>query len=145
MKKYYGPLINLYALLLVYCMFFGFGREAIGYHEPQIHMFATINRYFTGNYDFLKIYHNIFDNIFVFMPFGFLGLLYPSLKSFPKLIVTFVIGISFVEFLQWFSQLGFADIDDVLLNTTGVIIGYIAFMVLEKQYQITSSPKFAVA
>lgn len=106
-------------------MFFGFGREPIGYHEPRLYSFDTINRFIYGDYDFFTIYHNLIDNILVFIPYGFLGWLYPSLQSYPKLLISFIGGISLIEFLQWFSQLGFADVDDILLNTTGMTIGFI--------------------
>lgn len=76
-------------------------------------------------------------NIVAFIPMGvFVGLLLCK----PSLIK--VVGISFlivivIEAVQFFAFLGIADIDDVILNLTGSIIGYTALKLgtVYKTYQ----------
>ena len=60
----------------------------------------------------------------MFMPFGFLGIVFPKLNNLKALIINFLSAIILVESLQYFTRLGVFDIDDVILNTFGVAIGF---------------------
>lgn len=60
----------------------------------------------------------------MFIPFGFLGIVFEKLESFKRLIINFLSVIIMVEGLQYFSRLGVFDIDDVILNTIGMAIGF---------------------
>lgn len=80
---------------------------------------------------------NIFGNILMFGP---LGLLLPLLwKYFRKFSKTVLFGflVSFtIEFSQLFLARG-TDIDDLILNTIGTMLGYLTFVVFHKLF-----PKF---
>ena len=67
---------------------------------------------------------NIFGNILIFVPFGFLGIVFPKLNQFWSLILDFLFAIIILESFQYFTRLGVFDIDDVILNTVGVAIGF---------------------
>lgn len=71
------------------------------------------------------ILHNTVGNILIFVP---LGVLLPILsKKYSTFSKVFVSGfkITFtIEILQFFLQIGQFDIDDIILNTLGTIIGY---------------------
>lgn len=67
---------------------------------------------------------NIFGNILIFVPFGFLGIVFPKLNQFSILILDFLFAIIILESFQYFTRLGVFDIDDVILNTVGVAIGF---------------------
>jgi len=73
--------------------------------------------------------YNIFGNILLYIPFG---ILYPLSKFRPKnpflLVILVMVLSSLFEILQYFSRKGSFDIDDILLNTIGVVIGYIIFL-----------------
>lgn len=58
------------------------------------------------------------------MPFGFLGIVFPKLLNFKALIINFLFAIIIIESLQYFTRLGVFDIDDIILNTIGVAIGF---------------------
>ncbi|APF28907.1 vanZ like family protein [Clostridium sporogenes] len=77
---------------------------------------------------------NILGNILMFGP---LGLLLPLLwKSFRKFSKTVLFGfvVSFtIEFSQLFLARG-TDIDDLILNTIGTMLGYLAFVILCKLF-----------
>ncbi|GGG56872.1 hypothetical protein GCM10007332_18190 [Epilithonimonas arachidiradicis] len=66
-------------------------------------------------------------NIILFIPYGFLGILYPKFNQFKWLLLVFFITINIIEFSQYYFKRGFADIDDVILNTLGLTIGYIIY------------------
>ncbi|MFV3011587.1 VanZ family protein [Clostridium botulinum] len=90
-----------------------------------------------GNEVMLYLGANIFGNILMFGP---LGLLLPLLwKHFRKFSKTVLFGfiVSFtIESSQLFLARG-TDIDDLILNTIGTMLGYLAFVILRKLF-----PKF---
>jgi glycopeptide antibiotics resistance protein len=74
---------------------------------------------------------NLVGNIIGFVPFGFI---LPMLSDkFRKLIVvmlaTFYLSLAY-EGLQFLTGFGSFDVDDLILNTLGGILGYAAFKIL---------------
>lgn len=67
---------------------------------------------------------NLIGNIVVFIPFG---LLLPMInKQFQKkikLMLVFIFGISILEISQLIFRVGSFDIDDIILNSIGVLLG----------------------
>jgi glycopeptide antibiotics resistance protein len=70
---------------------------------------------------------NILANTVCFMPFGFLV---PLITKKPcGFFLTAFFGLLFsglIESAQYFFKIGVFDVDDIILNTAGVILGYIA-------------------
>lgn len=128
MKKYFAILITTYTLLLLYMMFYGSGREASEIGYIQIKPFHTIHLFFSDTHisskDFII---NIIGNIFVFSPFGWLGLVVKKFNSILPITLFFIVAITTIEITQYYSGRGVADIDDVLLNTLGMSIGFVLF------------------
>ncbi|EPY2274416.1 VanZ family protein [Clostridium sporogenes] len=87
-----------------------------------------------GNEVMLYLGANILGNILMFGP---LGLLLPLLwKCFRKFSKTVLFGflVSFaIEFSQLFLARG-TDIDDLILNTIGIMLGYLAFVIFQKLF-----------
>ena len=68
---------------------------------------------------------NILGNIVMFVPLGaFLPILWPKLQKAWKAIPAGFLMITGVEICQLFTLRGRCDIDDVLLNMLGIILGY---------------------
>ena len=109
-------------------MFFGSGRESSDVSYLQMQPFITIEKFFNdakvAREDFLV---NILGNIFVFSPFGWLGLCLKKFNNFIPATVYFLIIITTIETIQYISGRGVADIDDVFLNTIGMLIGFFIF------------------
>lgn len=86
--------------------------------------FKTIRMYIEY-YERLNSFENLFGNIFIFVPFGFL--LPYAFERFRNgglvLIVTFVL-VSCIELFQLFSAFGAFDVDDFMLNCFGSLLGY---------------------
>jgi glycopeptide antibiotics resistance protein len=78
-------------------------------------------------------YDNIGGNIIGFMPLGILlPALFFSLKSIWRVaLVSFCISLVF-ETTQLLTGLGSFDVDDIILNTAGGILGYIVYLALKK-------------
>ena len=128
--KYYPPFINVYTVWMLYLLFFAsFRYSETMLFEIKAIPFQTIEDYSLNiiNYSKIDFFKNIFGNIFLFSPYGFLGILYPKLKKFGWLILTFFMIINIIEFSQFYFKRGFADVDDIILNTTGVVIGYVIY------------------
>lgn len=124
LKKIYQLLIPFYTLFLLYLMFFGSGRSQYDINIVRlIPMFSTAG-FVKETILWKTIIINIFGNILMFVPFGFLGIVFPKLNNFWILIFDFLFAIIIVESLQYFTRLGVFDIDDVILNTIGVAIGF---------------------
>lgn len=95
--------------------------------------FKTILDYLTGTNDFygnanmtIRIV-NLLGNICLFVPFGFL---FPIIfERFSKVHITLFFGILlslFIETMQFFIERS-SDIDDIILNCIGVILGYMCY------------------
>ncbi|MRT18404.1 VanZ family protein, partial [Vitellibacter sp. q18] len=72
-------------------------------------------------------------NILLFVPLGFLCPLIS--KTFERLRNTFLIGFGlslFIETIQLFTLHRATDIDDLLTNVIGTIIGYFCFKLIAK-------------
>lgn len=88
--------------------------------------FDTIAHYWrVGGWEMVK---NLLGNVVVFMPLGFLlPSLHGELRSV-TLVTTFALCVSLlIELLQYLSGQRVADVDDLLLNTLGGFLGYVAF------------------
>ena len=110
-------------------MFYGCGRHP-EYGFLQLNPLQSITYFLRYNSFFSETFMvNIVGNILVFIPFGGLGLLIRKLNKLPLLFCLFLCGISVIELLQYYTARGTADIDDVFLNTFGMLIGYVALQV----------------
>lgn len=87
--------------------------------------FETISKFFSTDVSFYDFFINIICNIFLFVPFGFLGLIFKSFNSIKIILPFFIFAIMVMEFLQTITGRGYGEIDDVILNTTGMLIGFI--------------------
>ena len=75
---------------------------------------------------------NLAGNVFLFSPIGFfLPMIWKHWQSFRKILCVGLGTTCLIEFMQFFIGRS-SDIDDVLLNTIGVLIGYWAFVLLKR-------------
>ena len=76
----------------------------------------------------LQVQQRLASNVLAFVPFGlFLPLLVKRMRAPGKILL---LGFEFsllVEIVQLFSKVGSFDVDDILLNTLGVVLGYAGF------------------
>ncbi len=102
--------------------------------------FYTIKNYinvilhYPDSYYYEHCIINLIGNIVMFIPAGFLlpRIFDPVRKFFHFLPVVFI-GILFVELLQLFAMVGSFDIDDIILNLSGMIVGYLIFLCTVKK------------
>lgn len=71
---------------------------------------------------------NILGNIIPFVPFGyFLPLIYKKINSPQRLFSVALLFILFIEIFQFITRLGIFDVDDIILNMFGILIGYFLY------------------
>ena len=69
---------------------------------------------------------NLAGNVLMFIPFGFfLPVIWRKQNKLFACISTAVLCIVAVETLQYFTNLGSCDIDDLILNLLGVLMGWL--------------------
>ena len=69
---------------------------------------------------------NLVGNVVMFIPLGFcIPRIFPPFQGFFKTFLACLILVLAVEMIQYFTMLGTCDIDDLILNMAGVIIGWL--------------------
>ena len=75
---------------------------------------------------------NLLGNIMIFVPYGFfISMAGKSMGFFKILFFSMALSLG-VETIQLFTRVGSFDVDDILLNTIGGVLGYILFVVCSR-------------
>lgn len=131
-------LFVLYLILLAYFLFFSehYGRTiSSGEYRYNLTLFKEVKRFIEyrdviGPEAFIV---NIFGNVLAFAPFGFvLPIISPDNR---KLLNITLLSLEFsltIELLQLIFKVGIFDVDDLLMNTIGGIIGGLCFFLARK-------------
>ena len=124
----------LYIGFLIYFLFLSdwYGREGVmDEYRYNLELFKEIRRFivYREQLGAFAVFSNLFGNILIFVPFGFFIAMASSSRSFFKALFN-SLGLSLcVEILQLVTRVGSFDVDDILLNTIGGMLGYIVFMI----------------
>ena len=109
-------------------------RERIS-SSVNIVPFDTINSYLrayeNGTISRTVVYANLIGNILLFFP---MGVMLPHYMKKPRIfpfIFLILIMTILVEAVQLITGLGSLDIDDVILNLSGAVIGYLTWSIHE--------------
>ncbi len=75
------------------------------------------------------MFTNLFGNVLIFVPFGFFLPMASRYRSFfGTMFYSFGLSLC-VEVFQLVTKVGSFDVDDLLLNTIGGVLGYISFVI----------------
>lgn len=132
-------LFYIYILLLSYFLFFSerYGRDLVT-QQYNLKLFKEIKRFINyreqiGLEGFIV---NIFGNVIAFMPYGFL---LPILKrTYRKFFTIAILSLLFslvIESAQLLLKVGVFDVDDILMNSLGGILGYLMFLIVHTIYK----------
>lgn len=132
-------LFYIYILSLSYFLFFSerYGRDIVT-ENVNLKLFKEIKRFikYREYIGFEGFVVNIFGNIFAFAPFGFfLPLLNSRYRKFHIIALLSIIFSLIVETSQLLLKVGVFDVDDILLNSIGGILGYIGFRIMYSVYK----------
>lgn len=126
-------LFILYIFFLVYFLFLSdwYGREGVmeDYHYNLV-LFREIKRFnlYRNQLGTFAVFSNLFGNILIFMPYGYFLTMAGKRKSFFRTLF-YSMGLSLgVEVMQLLTKVGSFDVDDILLNTVGGVLGFLIYM-----------------
>ena len=122
----------IYILFLLYFLIFSdwYGRDVVmeDYHY-NLRLFREIKRFWSFR-EQLGVWSlvNLVGNVVIFIPFGFFEPIASRQRSFFGTVFDGLLVSMLVEMFQLISKVGRFDVDDLLLNTFGVLIGYLIFI-----------------
>jgi glycopeptide antibiotics resistance protein len=117
-------------LILMGSMKFRFGGVHGG--APNFLPFSTILPYLLGRNGAVIGGINILGNILLLVPVGFLFPFVYRKMTWNKCLVAAISAGLIIELMQAGLRIGIFDVDDVILNGLGVIIGYWIFAMVTK-------------
>lgn len=126
-KEFFALLFMIYILILFY---------VVTYQDPISSYIGTYNlmpfkemfRYHIGTPLFYK---NIIGNLIIFMPFGLFVSSYLKTKKFSIILILAIISSLTIEFAQRLIIGRVFDVDDIILNVVGSIIGYLVYLLFD--------------
>ncbi|MVN77246.1 hypothetical protein GO988_13000 [Hymenobacter sp. HMF4947] len=134
MKALKVTLFSVYSLLVAYIVFFARRRHGIVWSEEYLNLLPVkrlVDNYHSSDVKRWDFYSNLIGNVFLFIPLPiFVQEIF--LMRTKSLIVLGVFISILIESLQYAFHIGVADIDDVLLNTLGTIIGVFVWDIMRK-------------
>ena len=142
-------LFVLYIFFLVYFLFLAewYGRTGMAEeYRYNLELFKEIRRFITyrEQLGMFAVFANLFGNILIFVPYGFFISMAAVRRGFFKTLF-YSFGLSLcVEVVQLFTRVGSFDVDDILLNTIGGVLGYILLVicnVIRRRYHVRRQKK----
>lgn len=131
-RKRYTLLVTLliiYTIIIIYFMFFGFGRPQIN-NTIQDYRFSIIPTriplWYPKKLSLLWFFS--LGNLLAFVPFGILIPMIFNIR-YLKFIFIFLISITTLEILQMITYLGSFDAEDIIINSIGASIGFFSYKI----------------
>ena len=132
-------LFLIYMACLIYFLFFAeeYGRGAGVAYAYNLEPFREIRR-FLNYWEILgarAVFLNLAGNVIGFMPFGALLpiLARGARKTWKITLLSFEVS-ALVEVSQLIFRVGCFDVDDMILNTLGGMLGYLVFWIVSRCY-----------
>lgn len=106
-----------------------------GVYSANLRPFKTIRMYINYYYE-INGFDNLFGNILAFIPFGMLvPIAFKDCSKFwHTLLYSFWLSM-YIEIFQLISHFGEFDVDDMILNCTGAVLGYAIYAIAKGMYQ----------
>lgn len=142
-------LFVLYIGFLIYFLFLSdwYGREGVlDEYRYNLELFKEIRRFivYREQLGVFAVFSNLFGNILIFLPFGFFISMAGKTRGFFKTLFYSLALSLCVEVLQLVTRVGSFDVDDILLNTVGGVLGYIIFVIcnlIRRKYHVRNRKK----
>lgn len=126
----------IYCFVLFFILFLYLGRNGNQFRlrvfsrehfdMANIVPFKTILLYLPKIFDSPIAFYNILANVLMFMPMGLLlPALFKNINKLWKCILVVFLIVFIVEIIQFLTFRGSFDVDDIILNVCGSIVGYL--------------------
>lgn len=125
MRKVRWVLFFAYCLFIIYYTIIS--RES-GTPRADLRLFWSYREMFTGDPNWKKDVVQNLQNIAFFIPFG---LLIP-IKNWKAVVIIAIVFSTVIEIAHYIGGYGLAELDDVICNTLGAMIGFWIVMGLKK-------------
>lgn len=123
----YKELAGLIFIVYIMCIFHIVTFQDVNFGDSNLVPFKEITRYDFGTHKFFK---NVIGNMILFIPYGyFISYYLKTYKARTIFILTLIASIT-IETTQYYIGRVF-DIDDIILNVLGGIIGYYLYIGFE--------------
>ena len=125
---FYQEILNLIFLIYILQLFQIVTTTDINLYVGGINLipFKEMMRFPVGSLGFIK---NTLGNIVLFIPYGFFCFYYTKEKRINFGILVAILASFCIEFVQFLIGRAF-DIDDIILNVLGAIIGFLIYKLL---------------
>jgi len=121
--KLYEELISLSFIIYILSLFYLVTFQDVNYGTSNYTPFKEMFRYDVGSNLFIK---NVLGNILLFTPLGFYAGYYTKSKKVIPIFIIVALSSATVEFTQLNIGRTF-DIDDIILNTVGGLLGSLLY------------------
>ncbi len=124
----YKELFTLFFIIYILCLFHAVTYQDVSWSTANFIPFKEIFRYDIGSSLF---YRNILGNLLLFLPYGIFTSHYTKInKGYLIFILSLVTSLS-IEIIQLKIGRVF-DVDDVILNVCGALLGYLLYKLFRK-------------
>ena len=125
---FYKEMMMLLFIIYVMCMFYVVTFQDVSWSSSNYIPFKEMFRYEFGSRLFFK---NVIGNMIMFLPYGFFASYFLKIDKKRMILILSIITSFTIEFTQLKIGRVF-DIDDILLNVLGGLIGYFLYIFLTK-------------
>lgn len=125
----YKELIMLSFIIYILCLF-----QVVTFRDDTVwssNNFIPFKEIFRYNFTSRLFYKNVIGNMLMFLPYGFFISYYMKSKRINLTLILTIIASFSIELVQMSIGRVF-DVDDIILNLTGGILGYFCYSLLIK-------------
>ncbi len=124
-----NEMMMLAFIVYILCLFqIVTSQDVSGVHGVNLTVFKELTRYQIGSRLFFR---NVVGNILMFVPFGFFTSYYLKLEKKRIIFYLTLIVAVVIELIQL--KIGRAfDVDDIILNVLGSLLGYLMYRIMDK-------------
>lgn len=147
LREVFINLFFIYFLILINLTIFKYGYLTldfdIRFYINYIPFVETV-KMFTNEFSDIHIaLYNVIGNILLFIPLGFcIPLFFNKKNKLGKIILYGITASLTIEVLQIFTPYNTTDIDDIIFNTFGTILGFVIFNIIYRIFKNTKIEKF---
>ncbi len=146
-KFFLAVLFILYAAAMLWLLFgrsnqYVPGEDYVQQLKDNMNLkpFYTINNYIyvVTHHDYGPLFRhcviNLAGNVVLFVPAGILmPAIWKRQRNFFLFLLTCLAAITFIEIGQLVTLLGSCDVDDLILNVTGMVLGFLLYHIFRKK------------
>ncbi|WP_426452758.1 VanZ family protein [Paenibacillus sp. S-38] len=124
----WGTVFVYFLVLVKFLILDRITYSGIGARLFNVYPFHSIKQYILNrdSYNFNTWAMNLFGNLFMLFPYGvLLPMLFKQMRRAFRFLVSLIGFNLFIEVFQYLTMLGSFDVDDMILNSTGAVAGYL--------------------